>query len=94
MQLILNPFEIEIRKKSKVSYPSHTRLFFRPFLRTRQKKKKRQIHSVNAASSYCRMLFSVLFHNIAEIKGSKMILWRFGASDHLNRTVFFQKQFC
>lgn len=92
MQLILNPFEIEIRKKSLV--PITYEAFFPPIFKNATEKKKRQIHSVNAASSYCRMLFSVLFHNIAEIKGSKIILWRFGASDHLNRTVFFQKQFC
>lgn len=64
------------------------------------RRKKRRYDSRRILSSlFYFLIFSVLyvlyiFKNIAEIKGSKVILRSLCAADHLNAAVLFQKKLC
>lgn len=95
MQLILNPFEIEVWKKAK-SRTHHIRDFFSAhfynFIRIYETRgSKYQLYLLPLIAFYIArnlLPLQIWFHNVTKIKGGKIILWCLGAADHLYCAVF------
>lgn len=90
--LSLNLFEIEILNDE--SLYSHVQGFFMPFSLHSLQLKKQPALGFPSRQLFYFHLFSHILKDIAEIKGSKVVLWRLRTADHPDASVLPEKKLC